>query len=156
MFQLLTPSAIRLQQRDGSATPDDAEDDVVTPAYAGTPACAGAGAEEMSSLDVVLSSEDLHAADAAAAFLRVVDPLAPCPEFPPPNYVGQSLFKFELDPFQKHAVCAIAAGHNVLVTAKTGASCRVHVILRRVALRCVPSASFGACLIQCHYVARVQ
>ena len=62
----------------------------------------------------------LAAADAAESFLRVVDPLAPCPAFPPPNYVGADLFKFELDPFQKHAVCAIAAGHNVLVTAKTG------------------------------------
>lgn len=51
-----------------------------------------------------------------------VDPLAPCPDFPPSEWaaVGAPLFPFELDAFQKHAVCAIARGENCLVTAKTG------------------------------------
>ena len=59
---------------------------------------------------------------ASSPFARVVDPLAPCPDFPPTEWasVGQALFPFPLDSFQQHAVCAIARGENVLVTAKTG------------------------------------
>ena len=52
--------------------------------------------------------------------LNVVDPSAPSKNFPPPNYVGASLFPYPLDPFQTHAVSAICRGENVLVTAKTG------------------------------------
>lgn len=62
------------------------------------------------------------AADASSLAV-VIDPTAPCASWPPAEWeaVGQSLFPtFELDLFQKHAVCAIARGENLLVTAKTG------------------------------------
>lgn len=47
-----------------------------------------------------------------------VDPSSPCPEFD--TLVLPKEYPYPLDPFQKHAVCAIEKGHNVLVTAKTG------------------------------------
>lgn len=49
-----------------------------------------------------------------------VDCKAPCPSFPPPNYVGQALFPYALDNFQQWSVMAISRNENVLVTAKTG------------------------------------
>jgi superfamily II RNA helicase len=49
-----------------------------------------------------------------------VDAGKPCPDFPPPNYVGQALFPYTLDVFQQWSVMAIARDENVLVTAKTG------------------------------------
>jgi superfamily II RNA helicase len=67
----------------------------------------------------------LGGASAPTYALNVIDPSAPCLEWPPPNYVaakpdGTPLFKYKLDPFQTHAVSAICKGENVLVTAKTG------------------------------------
>jgi superfamily II RNA helicase len=47
-----------------------------------------------------------------------VDPSSPCPEFDTLKLPKE--YPYPLDPFQKHAVCAIEKGHNVLVTAKTG------------------------------------
>ena len=47
-----------------------------------------------------------------------IDPSSPCPEFD--TLVLPKEYPYPLDPFQKHAVCAIEKGHNVLVTAKTG------------------------------------
>jgi len=48
-------------------------------------------------------------------FLKIVNPGVPCLEMP----VVEE-FNFPLDPFQQHAIKAIHAGENVLVTAKTG------------------------------------
>lgn len=45
--------------------------------------------------------------------LHIVDPSSPAPEVEHP-------YRFPLDPFQKHALTAIAKDENVLVTAKTG------------------------------------
>ncbi len=47
-----------------------------------------------------------------------IDPSSPCPEFETLKLPRD--YPYPLDPFQKHAVCAIEKGHNVLVTAKTG------------------------------------
>jgi superfamily II RNA helicase len=47
-----------------------------------------------------------------------IDPLSPCSEFD--SLVLAKEYPYPLDSFQKHAVCAIEKGHNVLVTAKTG------------------------------------
>jgi len=47
-----------------------------------------------------------------------IDPSSPCPEFE--TLKLPKAYPYPLDPFQKHAVCAIEKGHNVLVTAKTG------------------------------------
>jgi superfamily II RNA helicase len=47
-----------------------------------------------------------------------VDPSSPCSEFDTLKLPKE--YPYPLDPFQKHAVCAIEKGHNVLVTAKTG------------------------------------
>jgi len=47
-----------------------------------------------------------------------IDPTSPCPEFDTLKLPRD--YSFPLDPFQKHAICAIEKGHNVLVTAKTG------------------------------------
>lgn len=47
-----------------------------------------------------------------------VDPSSPCPEFDTLKLPKE--YPYPLDSFQKHAVCAIEKGHNVLVTAKTG------------------------------------
>ena len=47
-----------------------------------------------------------------------VDPSSPCSEFD--TLVLPKEYPYPLDSFQKHAVCAIEKGHNVLVTAKTG------------------------------------
>ena len=47
-----------------------------------------------------------------------IDPTSPCPEFDTLKLPRE--YSFPLDPFQKHAICAIEKGHNVLVTAKTG------------------------------------
>ena len=47
-----------------------------------------------------------------------IDPSSPCPEFD--TLVLPKEYPYPLDSFQKHAVCAIEKGHNVLVTAKTG------------------------------------
>jgi antiviral helicase SKI2 len=65
------------------------------------------------------------AAEGVDYALKVIDPSAPCREWPPPNYVerkpdGSALFPYALDPFQTHAIAAICKGENVLVTAKTG------------------------------------
>ena len=38
----------------------------------------------------------------------------------PDDYTIPIPFTFSLDPFQKHAICAIQKEHNVLVCAKTG------------------------------------
>ncbi len=47
-----------------------------------------------------------------------IDPSSPCNEFDTLKLPKE--YPYPLDPFQKHAVCAIEKGHNVLVTAKTG------------------------------------
>ena len=47
-----------------------------------------------------------------------IDPTSPCNEFDTLKLPRE--YSFPLDPFQKHAICAIEKGHNVLVTAKTG------------------------------------
>ena len=47
-----------------------------------------------------------------------IDPTSACPEFDTLKLPAE--YPYPLDPFQKHAVCAIEKGHNVLVTAKTG------------------------------------
>ena len=50
--------------------------------------------------------------------LHVINPAAPCPEYDTLDLATQ--YTFPLDPFQKHAICAMEKSHNVLVTAKTG------------------------------------
>ena len=50
--------------------------------------------------------------------LHVVKPSDPCPEYDTLDLATQ--YTFPLDPFQKHAICAMEKSHNVLVTAKTG------------------------------------
>ena len=49
-----------------------------------------------------------------------VDCKAPCADFPPPNYCGQELFPYKLDPFQQWSVMALSRDENVLCCAKTG------------------------------------
>lgn len=53
------------------------------------------------------------------SYLRVIDPAEPCGAFPPAEGLSMAV-PYALDPFQQHAVAAIHAGRNVLVTAKTG------------------------------------
>ena len=50
--------------------------------------------------------------------LHVINPAAPCPEYDTLDLA--TTYSFPLDPFQKHAICAMEQSHNVLVTAKTG------------------------------------
>jgi superfamily II RNA helicase len=50
--------------------------------------------------------------------LHVINPAAPCPEYDTLDLAAT--YSFSLDPFQKHAICAMEKSHNVLVTAKTG------------------------------------
>ena len=50
--------------------------------------------------------------------LHVVKPSDPCPEYDTLDLA--TTYTFPLDPFQKHAICAMEKSHNVLVTAKTG------------------------------------
>jgi superfamily II RNA helicase len=50
------------------------------------------------------------------SFLNIPNLLTP----PPAQDDPAISYSFPLDPWQQHAVCAIHAGHNVLVTAKTG------------------------------------
>jgi superfamily II RNA helicase len=52
------------------------------------------------------------------SYLRVINPTEACPEFD--TLKLPCAYTFPLDPFQKHAICAIEKGENVLVTAKTG------------------------------------
>lgn len=51
-------------------------------------------------------------------YLNVVNPSSPCPEYDTLDLA--TTYNFPLDPFQKHAICAMEKSHNVLVTAKTG------------------------------------
>lgn len=64
----------------------------------------------------------MQPSDPQSEFAVIVDPAAPCIDFPPSEWsaVGAALFPFALDLFQQHAVCAISRGENLLVTAKTG------------------------------------
>jgi superfamily II RNA helicase len=50
-------------------------------------------------------------------YLNVVNPAAPCTSMPAEPVIE---YTFPLDPFQQHAIAAISADENVLVTAKTG------------------------------------
>jgi len=50
--------------------------------------------------------------------LHVINPATPCPEYDTLDLA--TTYTFPLDPFQKHAICAMEKSHNVLVTAKTG------------------------------------
>ena len=50
--------------------------------------------------------------------LHVIKPSDPCPEYDTLDLA--TTYTFPLDPFQKHAICAMEKSHNVLVTAKTG------------------------------------
>lgn len=52
------------------------------------------------------------------SYLNIIDPASACPEFDTLQLPRE--YPYPLDPFQKHAVCAIQRNANVLVTAKTG------------------------------------
>ena len=51
-------------------------------------------------------------------YLNIINPSDPCPEYDTLDLA--TTYTFPLDPFQKHAICAMEKSHNVLVTAKTG------------------------------------
>jgi superfamily II RNA helicase len=54
----------------------------------------------------------------AQPMMRIMNPDDPCKEFD--TIEKAKTFQYELDPFQKHCVCAIENGENVLCCAKTG------------------------------------
>jgi len=78
-----------------------------------------ASTEAIENLKSFLSIRLVHTKYLMSKYLNVINPSAPCEEFPKEDQLACP-FPFPLDPFQKHAVKAIHEGQNVLVTAKTG------------------------------------